>query len=179
MEDEPVVCYKVEGSLLFYHPLSEPTAVNTIRLDDSLIDLNPVPLGFLPVPEGAVHSSSYVKRGPYRQWKIGLTMHNCISSSAYFEAPGILSPHAFLYSNMMRNLVKGYYPDPKKSQIMSEQLGAVIPFGRRFAVVKDHLLFKDLGEPVGTVTKGKARLHEDFTYLTRMLNEDLNACGNC
>lgn len=180
VDGEPVFVHGVADGVLTYYPLpTESSKHSSIRLDDPLIDLNPIPLGFLPIPESTAYSAGYVKRGPYRQWKIGLTSHNCMAAKAFEQATTVLPVHHFLCSKMMVDLAKGRYPDPKKAQVMSEANNNVIGFSRRFAVMQSHLLFKDLCEPVGEVLKGKPMLHEDFTYLTRMLNEDMNASGNC
>jgi len=179
-----VPCYvcSVGESKMEYYPITEKNNHRVIDLDHPAIDLNPMPLGFLSLREtDNFHSSSYLKRGPYRQWKVGTTARNTISANPF--------KHAIKSSPMMQYILRsqefcdtvaGKYIDPEQAHALSakNEQGA-FAFSRRFAVFKDFLLYKDLQEPVGTVSKdGTVLLHEDFTYLTDMLNEDLDACGH-
>jgi hypothetical protein len=184
INDYPVYVHKVVDGFIYYTKADQKGGTtDRIALDDQAIDMNPMPLGFLSVQKESDPCSMYLKRGPYRQWKIGLTNHNCIVSNP-FKNGGVTSyipSHHILHSKWFVDTVFGRYVDPKTAHRVSNKAEElkVVPFGRRFAVCKDYLLHKDLGEPVGTATNGKPELHEDFAYLDRQLNEDLNACGNC
>jgi hypothetical protein len=177
----PVWVTLVDEGLLYYRNLDSKNELHQkIPLDDPSIDMNPVPLGFLASQSEKDISCAYVKRAPYRQWKIGLTTNNCIVTNPFKHGCSYVpAPHHIIWTKAMINTVLGKYLDPTGAQDLSRKTERPAAFGRRFGVFQDYLLFRDLGEPVGIVTKGKPELHEDFTYLTTMLNEDLNACGNC
>lgn len=182
----PVYIHDMCDWSLYHKPLNEYDSYNVkcsiTKLDDPAVDMNPVPLGFLSPKTTTDVPSFYVKRNPFRQWKQGLTTQNCTISNPFkheIDAPANLVPKYYLFSTAMVRAILNHYLPPEDAQKLSKVDNRPAAFSRRFAVFKDYLLYKDLGEPVGTVARGKPELHEDFTYLTSALNEDLNACSEC
>lgn len=181
VNEMPVWVTHVENGVMYYRPIDDKKGDSKfIALDDDAINMMPVPLGFLASKTENDPACQYMKRHPYRQWKIGLTSNTCVITNPFKHGfTGHIPSHYVLPTRAMVDTVLGKYLDPLSAQKLSTDHARPAAFGRSFGVFQNYLLFKDLGEPVGEMNKGRPTLHEDFTYLTAMLNEDLNASGNC
>jgi hypothetical protein len=133
---------------------------------DDAFDLNPVPLGMVNIPGGAVY---YVERMPVRQWKIGLTSNNARSQRLIAGEVGVDHRH-LIHSKEMDKTIRGKYPK------VPDILRAMHPsaaFSRRFAIHNGKLLYRTRGQ-VGNIVRGQLRLNDKFFFLKEVLMEDLN-----
>jgi hypothetical protein len=179
VDDLPVYVTEVCGGIMYYKLVEEAKQRATsqnIPLEHPKIDMNPVPLGFYAIKSEKDFGGCYIKRGPYRQWKIGLTSENCVVTNPFRHAQkNWPSASHCLWTQAMRDTILGIYLTPGEAQELAKKKECAVGFSRNFGVFGDHLLFQDYGEPVGTVTKGFPALHEDFTFLKQQLKADLNA----
>jgi hypothetical protein len=179
VDDLPVYVTEVSGGIVRYlriEDVKRKAVSDNIPLEHPKIDMNPVPLGFYALKDEKDLGGCYLKRGPYRQWKIGLTSENCVASNPfkYGQQGWPMSSHV-LWTQTMRDTILGIYLTPDAAQDLAKKKNCVVGFSRNFGVFGDYLLFRDLGEPVGDVTKGTPKLHSDFTFLSQQLKADLNA----
>jgi hypothetical protein len=179
VDELPVYVTEVCGGLMYYKPVEEAkrraTALN-IPLEHPKIDMNPMPLGFYAIKNEKDLNGCYLKRGPYRQWKIGLTSENCVAANPFKHAQrNWPTAGHILWTEALRDTVLGIYLTPDAAQDLAKKKECTVGFSRNFGVFGDYLLFQDFNEPVGTVINGVPKVDDDFTFLKQQLKADLNA----
>jgi hypothetical protein len=179
VDELPVYVTAVESGIIRYIPIEavkKRVTSDNIPLEHPMIDMNPVPLGFYAIKTEKDIGGCYLKRGPYRQWKIGLTADNCVSANPfrYGQQGWPMSSHV-MWTQTMKDTILGIYLTPDAAQDLSKKKSWAVGFSRNFGVFGDYLLFRDFGEPVGELADGKPKLHSDFTFLSQQLKADLNA----
>lgn len=149
---------------------------SAILSDNPMVDMNPIPLGFLPIFNDTTPEykySPYLYRNPVRKWKIGLNAQNVCMLSAGGKYPKQFSTENVYFTLPFINMVKDKYPDFKTSYDWAVRFNGAYAFSRRFAVGNLHELFyRHIPRPVGKIADGKPVLDERYKYLREVLEED-------
>lgn len=152
-------------STSFYYPLnSKKTFIEDIREVKHLLNIEPVPLGYVNHKNGA----SYVRRAGARQWKQGLNRDN-------LRGP-VINKGVLLKSKELARTIKGKFPSYDEAYNIYSRTGKSRAFSREWALtsglLEPDLCYKDMRVGIGTI-KGPKLLPE-FEYLTESLMETIN-----
>ena len=130
------------------------------NLNSELVDLTPIPLGYLNTRGRAF----YVSRKPKRSWRQGLSSSN-LRNPRHWE---------LVLSKRLANLINGDYPPFLEVLVKFKDGGEVeeMAFSRRFAISREGSLYYK-GEEVGHLKDNNLTLHNDYQYLTEVLREDM------
>lgn len=166
---------------LVYRPLGVTSGHKSVAVDDEAVDLNPVPLGLMSVDRESIEygpkTSFLLQRVPVRKWKIGLNSQNISYVDPWPDKQTFDLSMGYLFnSRELVRTIKGRYLDLDDAIKLSREFpGRSVAFSRRFCVNTDKLLCRNLGLPVGDVMGKGVALHDDFIYLTQVLDEDLHS----
>lgn len=190
LDNEPIYVIDVghkKNTIYFIH-LADGTEGN-IPISSPLINLNPVPLGFLNWKQRSgnnqIHYASYLQRIPERSWNIGCTHRNIqfrdVMDGASPEGNTGQWVREVLQSKALRLSILGEYPKlPHTMKVMAEsQSIRSRAFSRRFAVTHgQELRFKYHSVAVGMMNKNLSfTLLPKYKYLSEILTKDIaNAC---
>jgi hypothetical protein len=142
--------------------------------DDPLLDMSPLPSGFMTRQFGDVTTRCCaIKRFPSRQWKVGTSLnavqfYDVDTGMALGKHYGDLVSHG-----LMQLLNKTYLSfDAVVERYSSSRVS--LPFSRMFAVSPAGQLRHLLIElPIGEVEDGQVVLFDNFAYMQEALQEDI------
>jgi hypothetical protein len=144
----------------------------TSIIDESLVDVSPVPLGFCQIGETA----RYLCRQPARRNKQGLSQESV-------HCEGMPIPNIFGSASLLKALsstiVNNYVTFKKALVAVRKQEGRSLAFHRNWAVFNSgeslHILYKFFGSVGKVDEEDHIILNKDFDYLKETLQDE---CGD-